>query len=513
MKVDCIGFKESNQFGKLFLDYINQDENLKGFYKSVPTLKNIAEGTTNYNKVDRITLVSSLKEQYKSILTTPSTTKNIESLQSSSTFTITTGHQLNLATGPLFFVFKILTAIKTVQELNAKHKDKHFVPVFWMATEDHDFEEINHFHLFGKKHEWNTEQKGAVGRFSTEGIQEVLKELPETIELLEKAYQLPTLSEATRFLVNELFGKYGLVILDADDKELKHSFASIIKKELTERKTESLVKSSSFELEQLNYKAQVFPRDINLFYLTDSSRERITFEDNVYKVNKTSISFSEEEILSEVDNYPERFSPNVITRPLYQQFILPNSSYIGGPGELAYWLQLKSTFDYYKVDFPILQPRAFGMILNGATQKKIDKLSLAPKDLFKSFEELKSTYLKQHAQEVNLEHEKTSLKTTFDSIVEKGSSIDSNLNGALLAEWQRIEKQLQGVEKRIKKAEERKHETVLNQYSSLKEKLFPNGGLQERHDNIFSSLVNEPHLINDLSDKLELSNEIKFYAL
>ena len=512
MKVDCIGFEESNQFGKLFLDYINQDENLKGFYRAAPTFENIASLTDSYNKVDRTTLVESLNNQYKDTSTSSATTENINSLKSNTTFTITTGHQLNLATGPLFFVFKILATIKTTQALNNIHKDKHFVPVFWMATEDHDFEEINHFHLFGKKYEWNTDQKGAVGRFQTEGIQEVLKELPETITVLEKAYQQPTLSEATRFLVNELFGKYGLVILDADEKGLKESFSSIIKQEITERKSENLVKSSSFELEQLNYKAQVFPRTINLFYLTENSRERIVFEDYLYKVNNTNITFSEEEIIAEVNSKPERFSPNVILRPVYQQYILPNLSYIGGPGEIAYWLQLKSTFEFYKVDFPILQPRAFGLVLDKAIQKKIDKLNLDAQRIFKSFEELKADYLGLHAQEVDLEEEKNELKNTFDTIIEKGSLIDASLNGALSAEWQRFEKQLIGVEKRIKKAEERKHETVLTQYATIKDKLFPNGGLQERHENIFSFLINKPDLIDEILKKIDFKNFIKIYS-
>ena len=514
MKVDCIGFEESNQFGKLFLEYINQDENLKEFYRAAPTLENIAALTDTYNKVDRTTLVETLKEQYKNTPASSATSENIDSLKSTSTFTITTGHQLNLATGPLFFVFKILSTIKTTQELNKTHKDKHFVPVFWMATEDHDFEEINHFHLFGKKHEWNTDQKGAVGRFHTKGIQEVLEELPETITLLEEAYQLPTLGVATRFLVNELFGKYGLVILDADNNALKRSFSSIIKQEITERKSENLVKSSSFELEQLNYKAQVFPREINLFYLTDNSRERIIFDDHIYKVNNTYITFSEEEILTEVDNNPERFSPNVILRPIYQQFILPNLSYIGGPGEIAYWLQLKSTFEFYKVGFPILQPRAFGIILNEAIQKKINKLNIEAKSIFKSYEELKADYLGLHAQDIDLEKEKTDLKKTFDTIIEKGSLIDATLNGSLAAEWQRFEKQLSGIEKRIKKSEERKHETVLNQYSNIKEKLFPNGGLQERHENIFSFLINKPDLIDDLLINLPVTKKsITIYSI
>ncbi len=503
MKVDCIDFEKTGQFSRIFLDYINQKDSLKGFYAAFPSLENMASLSENYSLVNRETLVQSLQKQYDGFTVAKSTTENINLLKDKNTFTVTTGHQLNLATGPLFFVFKIITTINLAKQLKANYPNKNFVPVFWMASEDHDFEEINHFYLFGKKYEWQTEQQGGVGRFSTEGIQEVLKQLPENIELLNKAYAQPTLSKATRYLVNELFGNEGLVILDADDFELKREFASIAEQELFERKSEKVVLDTSEQLEKLDYKNQVHPREINLFYLTDSSRERIIFEDGIFKVLNTETAFSESEMKTELKNHPERFSPNVILRPVYQQQILPNLAYIGGPGELAYWFQLKGVFELYKIPFPIIMPRNFGLLLDQNTQHKLEKVGLNESQLFQSYEELKSAYLHEHSQiEPTIEEEVNEMRTVFEKVITKASEVDGSLHGAMEAEWQRLIKQFDGIEKRIKKAEERKHEIALKQLESLKEKLFPSGGLQERHENIFSFLVNEPDLISNLKEKL-----------
>lgn len=503
MKVDCIDFEKTGQFSRIFLDYIKQKDSLKDFYSAFPSLENMEALSKNYIPVNREVLVKSLKSQYEGFSVSDATEQNINVLKKENTFTVTTGHQLNLATGPLFFVFKIISTINLAKELQANYPSKNFVPVFWMASEDHDFEEINHFYLFGKKYEWNSQQTGAVGRFSTEGISPVLDQLPETIEILNKAYAQPTLSKATRYLVNELFTDLGLVILDADDVNLKQVFSSIAEKELFEQKSQKVVLEASEQLEALDYKTQVHPREINLFYLTDNSRERILFEEGVFKINNTAITFSGSEIKAELKNHPERFSPNVILRPVYQQQILPNLAYIGGPGELAYWFQLKGVFELYQVPFPVIMPRNFGLLLDQNTQHKVEKVDLSTEDLFKPYDNLKADYLFQHAQiEPTIADEVKEMKSVFDKVIEKASTVDGSLLGAMEAEWQRLEKQFDGIEKRIKKAEERKHEIALKQLASLKEKLFPNGGLQERQENIFSFLVNEPDLLRTLANQL-----------
>src|SRR5690606_19527220 len=239
--------------------------------------------------------------------------------------------------------------------------------------EDHDFEEINYFNFKGKKFRWNKESAGPVGRLSTQGLQDFFEiyslELGSSTnagtlkKLFEDAYlKHNNLADATRFLANSLFGKYGLIILDADDADLKRAFIPYIKEELQNQTSFKAVEKTIENFK--DYPIQVNPREINLFYIEDNLRERIIFENDKYYVNNTKTSFCKEEILNLVETNPEKFSPNVILRPLYQEVILPNLCYIGGGGEIAYWLQLKSFFDKIKITFPILLIRNSVLISN-----------------------------------------------------------------------------------------------------------------------------------------------------
>ena len=229
-----IPYKDSQHFSKLILDYLNKDEKVKPFVNHFPTLENfekqIVEKQTH--QIDRSALVKVLKEQNQPFNLSKSSKGNIDLLKLDTTFSVTTGHQLCLFTGPLYFIYKIISTINLCEHLTAKYPSNKFVPVFWMATEDHDFKEINHIHLFGKKIEWDTKQNGAVGKMNLDGFESVLSELKlvlgshknvdKLITLFKDIYlNNKNLADVKRCLVNELFGKYGLVIIDGDDKDLK----------------------------------------------------------------------------------------------------------------------------------------------------------------------------------------------------------------------------------------------------------------------------------------------------
>ncbi|PTT10540.1 bacillithiol biosynthesis cysteine-adding enzyme BshC, partial [Flavobacterium sp. HMWF030] len=350
MPTDCISYQTSGYFSKLMQDYLDQKPELKSLYNHFPTLENfekqINEKQANFDNENRIPLVETLKKQYQNIEISDSTKQNIELLSLPNTFTITTGHQLNLFSGPLYFLYKIISTINLTKELKLKYPANNFVPIYWMATEDHDFEEINYFNFKGKKFRWNKESSGPVGRLSTGGLDEFFEiyslELGSSTNanvlknLFKDAYlKHDNLADATRYLANNLFANYGLVILDADDANLKRAFVPFIKEELEHQTSFKTVQKT---IEQLsNYTIQVNPREINLFYIEDNLRERIIFENDKYYVNNTKTSFSKDEILKLLESNPEKFSPNVIMRPLYQEIILPNLCYIGGGGEIAYW--------------------------------------------------------------------------------------------------------------------------------------------------------------------------------
>jgi bacillithiol biosynthesis cysteine-adding enzyme BshC len=359
-------------------------------------IKVIEEKKFNDNK--RVTLSKTLEKQYSTQKLTEAVKLNIESLRDKKTFTLTTGHQLNIFAGPLYFVYKIMTVINACEILNSQYPEFHFVPVYWMASEDHDLEEISSFSLFGKKYTWETDQTGPVGRMNPSSINKILDVLPEKVELFNNAYQNhDTIADATRFYVNELFGKYGLVVIDADDVQFKTQIKDIIKDDLLDHHANDLVESVSARLSEKGYKTQVYPRAINLFYMSEGLRNRLVKESGVYKVIDTDLTFTESEILKEVDVNPQKFSPNVILRPLYQEVILPNIAYIGGPAEIAYWIQLKDMFDHFKIPFPILLPRNFVIFISKGLNKKLKKLMIRAEELFKPDHELKNKYLEDHS--------------------------------------------------------------------------------------------------------------------
>ncbi|NNK40845.1 MAG: bacillithiol biosynthesis BshC, partial [Winogradskyella sp.] len=272
MPTNKIPFRQTNYFTDLICDYIDQKKELKVLYNRFPTLENfedqLKEKAKNFDDINRIVLANVLKEQYTELDISALTKKNIEALKKPNTYTITTGHQLNLFTGPLYFLYKIITTINLTASLNKKYPDYNFVPIYWMATEDHDFDEINYFNLNGKKLQWNKEAAGAVGRLDTVGLREVFKVLQNELgpgdnaknleQWFKDAYlQHNNLADATRFLANQLLGTLGLVILDADHPKLKECFGPHIKTELLQQTSFAKVNETNETLESAGYNVQV----------------------------------------------------------------------------------------------------------------------------------------------------------------------------------------------------------------------------------------------------------------
>jgi bacillithiol biosynthesis cysteine-adding enzyme BshC len=455
-----------------------------------------------------------LQNQYASVETSALTNQNIQSLANPNTFTVTTGHQLNLFSGPLYFLYKIISTINLSTALKAKYPTYHFVPIYWMATEDHDFEEINYFNFNGKKFRWNRESSGPVGKLSTEGLSELFEIYAHEIgsgsnaneikKMFQEAYlKHDNLTDATRHLANALFGEYGLVILDADNSKLKEAFIPFAKEEILKQTSFNTVTKTTEKLKE--YTIQVNPREINLFYLEDNLRERLIFEDEKYKVNNTKIEFSEKEILTLLENHPEKFSPNVIMRPLYQEIILPNLCYIGGGGEIAYWLELKSFFEAVNITFPILLLRNSALLATEKQVKKADKLELNWNDLFLKQATLVNAKTRELSEfSIDLTEQKEQLQKQFSALFEITKKTDKSFAGAVKAQEAKQIKGLEKLEKRLLKAQKRKLSDVLERITDLQNDLFPNQSLQERQNN-FSEfyLENGKNLIPVLIQKLD----------
>ncbi|MDA9311444.1 MAG: bacillithiol biosynthesis cysteine-adding enzyme BshC [Polaribacter sp.] len=498
MKVAQLPFEKTGFFSKTMLDYLAKKESIKPFYHNYPDLvgfKNqLEEKEKSFNLESRNVLSKSLEKQYQGFDLSEATQNNIKLLKQKNTFTVTTGHQLNLFTGPLYFLYKIFSTINLAEEISKKFPTKNIVPVYWMATEDHDFEEINYFNFQEKKVQWNLESGGAVGRLSTEGLSDVFQEFSSHLGSTKNAKELKklfsegylkhkNLADATRFIANELFKDYGLVILDGDDLALKKMLSPIVKDELENETSFHTVSETILALEK-NYKVQVNPRAINLFYLSENSRERILFENGIYKINNTNITFSKEEILREVDENPLAFSPNVIVRPLYQEVVLPNLCYIGGGGEIAYWLELKSYFEKVAVPFPILLLRNSVQIVSEKQQKKLTSLKISHQELFLKQQDLLSKKVLENTDinlDFNLKIE--SLQKQFTELKEVAKKTDISFVGAVNAQEKKQIKGLENLQRRLLRAEKRRQKELVDRITDLQRQLLPNQSLEERQRN------------------------------
>jgi bacillithiol biosynthesis cysteine-adding enzyme BshC len=507
MDVACISYKETGFFSPTVIDYLEDKPELREFYSHRPTLEGFAEFLKNKKVIaDRELLADTLDDQYQLIdkyariwdpeFSIPQPVQqNIESLRSANTYTITTGHQLNIFGGPLYFIYKIVTAIKLARQLKEQFPDKNFVPVYWMASEDHDFAEISYTTIGGKKVHWWLEASGATGRIHPETMRQALNQYkgvlgmehygPELAAIVETAYtRFDRLADATRYMVNALFGRYGLVIVDADNQRLKQQFAPIIEQDIIEQHSFKNITATNEQLHHLGVHIQVNPREINFFYMKGALRERLVFEDDRYKVLNTDISFSEAELRQEIKKSPGKFSPNVVMRPLYQECILPNIAYIGGGAEVVYWLELKSNFEYYKVDFPILILRNSGLVVRKESATKIKRMELSPADIFKPTDILKNSWIKKHSEHnLSLQTEWTELTSIFDHLKLRAAKIDPTLGPSTEAVQARLKKAIDNLEKKLVKAEKSNYHTRLEQIEQIKAELFPGNSLQERNEN------------------------------
>lgn len=520
MPTDYIPFRETNYFSDFICDYLDQKPALRSLYNRFPILENfeaqIKEKSKTFDDNGREVLVKVLHEQYSELKASEATLKHIDSLNSDKTFTITTGHQLNLFTGPLYFLYKIISTLNLTKELKSAYPDYNFVPVYWMASEDHDFEEINYFNFKGKKIQWNSNQTGAVGHFNTEGLDIVFEVVSAEFGAGKNAEQLKhwfkeayvnhdNLADATRYLANELFGEHGLIILDSDHKDLKRLFIPNMKTECLEHTAFKQVSETNTTLEELGLTIQVNPREINLFYIKDGLRERIVEIDGVYSVLDSNLKWSKLELLTHLEEKPENFSPNVIMRPLYQEVILPNLCYIGGGGEMIYWLQLKSNFEAQYVTFPMLLLRNSAVVKTKKQEEKLEKLEISDNDLFLS----RNAFINKRVRKIsNIDIDFSSqmlhLKQQFENLYALAEQTDKSFLGAVKAQEVKQIKGLQTLEKRLLKAQKRKLADQINRSTDLQEQLFPGQSLQERNTN-FSELYLEygDQLIPELMKHLE----------
>lgn len=479
------------------LHYLKQDPALRPFYTYEPVIESFPRLIEQRKKhpVDRNLLVDALLRQYQDRQTDTLTLDQIDKLRSENTFTVITAHQPSLFTGPLYYIYKILSCINLSKQIEAHNPDVRIIPLFILGGEDHDFAEINHLHLGDKTIEWQHPQTGgACGRLSLEGLPECIEDVKrvlgdgsfteEVIRTLRTCYTGNyNYAEATIRFIHYLFGRMGLVILNMDEPGFKSAFKKIIIDDLVAHRSATLVPPVQAELEAAGYQAQAYVRDINLFYFHGNQRERIDQDEEGYFLVESLQRFTRQELLNLAEQHPERFSPNVILRPLYQETIVPNLAYIGGGGELAYWLERKRQFDFYGLPFPMLVRRNSAAWLDQHAQASIRKGGLPLTDYFVSNTDgLIADYIRDTSH-ISLDGSREAMEELFNDMKQQGMSIDPKLNYPIEGVKVRMNKYLDRLEQKMVRAEKRKQEPVINRLLHNHHLLFPNHTLQERYNN------------------------------
>ncbi len=497
---DCtyIPYQQTGFYSKTILDYLDKQQTLQSFYKhevSVEGIKAAIEERKAFPQ-NREVLVNVLKQQYQNLQISDNVQQNINLLSQPNTYTITTAHQPVIFTGPLYFAYKILHAVKLAEELSKQLPQNNFVPVFYMGSEDADLDELGTIKVDGKEYKWQTKQTGAVGRMKVDNdfiillqqLQNQISVLPfgdELIDIFKRCYRLDiTIQQATLEVINELFGKYGVVVLIPDNPDLKRLLQPVFIKEIQEQFSHKEVEETLADLSQY-YKVQAGGRELNLFYLLDDKRERIEAKNDKFIVQSLELIFTREELINEIKNHPERFSPNVILRGVLQETVLPNIAFIGGGGEMAYWLELKKVFDAVQVPYPVLILRNSFLFINKKQAEKIEQLGFSAPDFFNDTLSLINDLVKRTSdKQITIESEIQQAKNLFSHLQSVAQNVDITLQEHATALSALMEKKLKSFEKKIMRAERKKYNTQHNQIETIKQQLFPNKNLQERVENI-----------------------------
>jgi bacillithiol biosynthesis cysteine-adding enzyme BshC len=516
-----IPFAQTGLYSRIILDYINGADTIRPFYEYTPSVESLREAMDNrtFTAEQRNVLADVLKRQYAdagiSLKDAKLVAENIELLKDANTFTITTGHQLAVFTGPLFFIYKILSTIRLAQEAREQYPDKRFVPVFWMASEDHDFEEINHIHLKGEKISWEFDSAHQpVGILPTASLGPVIARIRELlgdkavgkeklITLFEEAYTCSkTLSEATQKIVHTLFATYGLVIIEPNDKVLKEQLTGVMENDILSHNSFGALTATNARLERNKYRLQIHGREINFFYLSAEGRNLIKRTADGFEISQTSIRFTEAAMQEEIKTHPERFSPNVVLRPVYQEKILPNLAYIGGPGEIAYWLQLKFVFQAHGVDFPMVVLRNSVTLMQSATLHRLRKKGVSTEQLFLKEEDLIKAYIAQE-HPLQIEQQVAELDAIAQQTIDLVMPFDNRIASDLIAWKAGMNEYMSRARKEIIRKKKEKSDADIQQLIEIRQSLFPANGPQERYETLLQHTGDYyPYFLNALATSM-----------
>ncbi|MFK7972659.1 MAG: bacillithiol biosynthesis cysteine-adding enzyme BshC [Bacteroidia bacterium] len=499
-------------------DYAAGVASLRPFYKhSLQDIDFVAiREAKHYADHHRSTLVEVLQAQYAALPSIPAVNNSLELLASPDTFSLTTGHQLNIMGGPMYTPYKVLTVAKLAHQLTEQDPNNPVVPVFWIHTEDHDFEEINHyFSDFGKKETYKAPFASATGIH--ELTEEVSSLIPEHFaQELKDAYATGnSLAEATLRFAHHVYGPYGVLVLDASDPALKALFKPVLEKELFSQFSETAVLEQNSALNELGYPQQVHPREINLFWLDEKGRDRILKRGDDFGIDGRETIISKAEMEALVQNQPERFSPNVILRPLYQEYILPNLAYTGGWGELAYWMQLKGVFEATDTPFPLLLPRFSATMFTQKQQADWEALGFSLADIKTEEHMLFRQYMPNVWDDEQYKALTESVQEAFDALGEYIGTESKTLPRSVIGQQVKTTRFFKNMEKKLHRLKRDQNREPFQKIHTLKRAINPDGAVQERTLGLASfPAFSVEKIINQIYKELEpLSFKHSFISL
>ncbi len=498
---------------RLYVDYLNHFEKVKQYYSADfhdrKTWNKIIPDVAA-RPIDRSTLVRILTEQNKDIHCGIKTLANIDLLGNENTVAIVTGQQLGLFTGPLYTLYKTITAIKLAEKLTSEYPEFNFVPVFWVEGEDHDFEEVNHTYTIAPanqlvKIEYLLGDKpleknvGAVGnividQFIDKTLAAFESNLQETefkavlISEIRAHYKTgTTFSKAFLGLMNRYFEDSGLIFLNPMHPEFKKIVRPIFQKEISSiTKTSQLVIDRSAELEE-QYHAQIKSKPLNLFMFHKEGRYHIEPRENDFSLKGTRHFLSKEEIASLADHSPELFSPNVVLRPICQDTLLPTLAYVAGPSEIAYFAQLKPVYEYYNIPMPIIYPRVTATILEEKSRNVLEKYQIELEQIFSGIEPTLMR-ISEQVSEVKVDALFESLSKTIHETIQEArfgiQQIDATLAGSVDSTIAKIDTYLAVLKEKTQKAQLKKQDISVRQVEKAVLILRPNNNFQERVLNV-----------------------------
>lgn len=530
-----INFSDIPGHQNLFLDYLYEFENVSDFYANdfrnkenyLKIFKNVAENRRNLSP----NISELLTRQYSNLNPSSLTQQNIKKLSDKKTLAIVTGQQLGIIGGPLYTFYKIITTIKLSRFLSERYDDYNFVSVFWLEADDHDFNEVrsikiiddgNSLLTIGYKEEIAEDDlKQSVGLINLDGsINEFFGKLNSSIketefksvifDRLKNFYKEgKSFKEAFRDLVFNYFDEYGLLIFDPQDSEVKNLLKPVFKKEITDFRihTEQLVQVSA-TLEEL-YHAQVKVKPVNLFLRVDEGRYSIEPVENEYRLRRKRKSFTQEQLLELLENEPDKFSPNVLLRPICQDYLLPTAFYVAGPSEISYFAQIKPLYELYNIAQPMIYPRSSATILESSIANSLEKYSVKINDIFIDVENIKKKIISS-VEESSVDEMfngiSNQLEATFDQLKEKLLDVDKTIADSSNRYRDKILGTVNELKSKAEKAQQKKYEVTLRQIDRAAVHLFPNSNLQEREINFiyFANKYGEEFL-NKIFDELQIN--------